>query len=77
MAMAQGGTPGLLSLEIGILGLGLVGSLYAHWRIAHSLQPLAGPAARSAMVWGTFCLAFYCFGVWVLAQPMMMRGTLL
>jgi cytochrome c oxidase assembly factor CtaG len=77
MAMAQGGTPGLLSLEIGILGLGLVGSLYAHWRIARSLQPLAGPAARSALVWGTFCLAFYCFGVWVLAQPMMMRGTLL
>lgn len=58
----------LLGLELTLLDAGLLGSLYAAWRVAGSARKLLPWAAVAAVLW-------VC-GVWILLQPMPMRGML-
>jgi cytochrome c oxidase assembly factor CtaG len=58
----------LLPVEIIFLDLGLLLSLYAGYRLAPTLKAMAP--------WALLMVLLFAVGVWVLFQPMQMRGTL-
>jgi cytochrome c oxidase assembly factor CtaG len=58
----------LLPLEVLFLDVGLLLSLYAGYRLAPTLRALAP--------WALVMLLLFAVGVWVLFQPMQMRGML-
>lgn len=62
-------------LELGLLGLGVLGSLLVAWRIAERDYPAR--AARAFVPWAGLCLLLGAVAVWLLSQPMEMRGTFL
>lgn len=63
-------------LEILMLDLGLLLSLYTSFRIAETTTTHTSQALKAFMPWGfLICLLFAC-GVWIVFQPMEMRGTL-
>src|SRR5262249_8165086 len=57
----------LLPLEILFLDMGLLLSLYAGYRLAPTLRALAP--------WALLMVLLFAVGVWILFQPMQMRGT--
>ncbi len=59
----------LLPLELLFLDVGLLLSLYTGYRLAPSLKALAP--------WALLMVLLFAAGVWILLQPMQMRGTLL
>jgi ferredoxin len=76
-AWGLGGLPpgAVFPLEIGFLSLGLLGSLTTAFRIAE--QDDAKTAWRAALPWAMVCLLLFASGIWLLSQPMDMRGTFL
>jgi cytochrome c oxidase assembly factor CtaG len=62
-------TAGLLPLELLFLDLGLLLSLYTGYRLAPTLKALAP--------WALLLVLLFAAGVWILFQPMQMRGTVL
>ena len=65
----------LPALELLLLDGGLLFSLYFLWKRLAALHP-----ARRFLAffpWGLLALALYAAGVWIIFQPMEMRGTLL
>lgn len=62
-------------LEMGFLGLGLLGSLLAAFRIAEREYP--GRAARTFLPWAGLSILLWTAALWLLSQPMEMRGTFL
>jgi polyferredoxin len=62
-------------LELGLLGLGLVGSWLVAWRLAERDAP-ANPW-RAFASWGLLHLLMALAAAWLLSQPMEMRGTFL
>jgi cytochrome c oxidase assembly factor CtaG len=64
-------------LEILMLDFGLLLSLYAGWRIAESQVGRAGRPLRAFAPWGMLIVALFAVGVWIVFQPMEMRGTML
>jgi hypothetical protein len=62
-------TPWLLPLEFVFLDVGLLLSLYAAYRLAPNFKALAP--------WALLMMLLFAAGVWILFQPMQMRGTLL
>jgi ferredoxin len=65
----------VLPLEIGVLGLGLLGSLLVAFRIAE--RDDAERALLAALPWMLLCTLLFAIGCWLLFQPMEMRGTFL
>jgi cytochrome c oxidase assembly factor CtaG len=61
-------TPWLLPLELLFLDVGLLLSLYTGYRLAPTLKALAP--------WALLLVLLFAAGVWILFQPMQMRGTL-
>jgi hypothetical protein len=61
-------TAWLLPLEMLFLDVGLLLSLYAGYRLAPTLKALAP--------WALLMALLFAAGVWILLQPMQMRGTL-
>ena len=61
-------------LEQGFLGLGLLGSLLVAWRIAGREAPARAMAAF--LPWAGLCLLLWSSAVWLMGQPMEMRGTM-
>lgn len=61
-------------LEMGFLGLGLLGSFLAAWRIAGREAPARAIAAF--LPWAGLCLILWASAVWLMGQPMEMRGTM-
>ena len=62
-------------LELGFLGLGLLGSLLLTYRLAFE-----DAVERRGLVfatWATLCVALWVSGLWLMSQPMEMRGTFL
>jgi hypothetical protein len=57
----------LLPLEILFLDVGLLLSLYAAYRLA--------PTLKALVPWAILLVLLFAAGVWVLFQPMQMRGT--
>jgi ferredoxin len=62
-------------LELGFLGLGLLGSLLVAYRIAEREYPAR--AVQTFAPWAGLCLLLGATAVWLLSQPMEMRGTFL
>lgn len=68
--------PGLVNpLGTGFLALGWLGSLLAAYRIAEREYPAR--AARTFLPWAGLALLLFGSALWLLAQPMEMRGTFL
>jgi hypothetical protein len=64
----------LLRLQIVLLDLGLLLSLYVGWRIVRASG--SGPRFTSLPVaaWVSLAVSLYAVGVWTFLQPMAMRG---
>jgi hypothetical protein len=60
-------TPWLLPLELLFLDVGLLVSLYTAYRVAPTFKALAP--------WALLLVLLFAAGVWILFQPMEMRGT--
>jgi hypothetical protein len=67
----------LLTLQILLLDLGLLLTLYIAWRIALRFTSHAAGALRLLAPWSGLALSLYTTGVWILAQPMQMRGMMM
>ncbi len=65
----------LLGLQLGLLDLGLLGALYLGWRMAGgSARGSVLARSRTLAPWLGVTLLLYGTGVWILLQPMQMRG---
>lgn len=65
----------LPALELCFLGAGFLGSLYLFWRIA--LRMNRARALAGFLPWAILAVALYAAGVWIIFQPMEMRGTMM
>jgi hypothetical protein len=66
----------LASTQILLLDGGLLLTLYLIWRIAKDRMNRANPAGVF-LPWGSFALALYGIGIWILLEPMQMRGMMM
>ena len=66
----------LTPLQITILNAGLLLTLYVCWRICS--PPIASWRHALALFapWATVACSLYCAGIWILLQPMQMRGMM-
>lgn len=67
----------LLRLEIVFLDLGLLLSLYAGYRIARSQEGRWAQVLGAFAPWGLLMVFLFVIGIWIVFQPMQMRGTML
>jgi cytochrome c oxidase assembly factor CtaG/polyferredoxin len=67
----------LLTLQILLLDLGLLLTLYATWRIALRFTSRAAGALALLGPWAGLALSLYSIGVWIVFQPMQMRGMMM
>lgn len=65
----------ILRLEIVFLDLGLLLSLYTAYRIALERTPRLPQALRAFAPWAVLLLVLFGVGIWIVFQPMQMRGT--
>ena len=63
-------------LEILMLDFGLLLSLYTGFRIAESNTTRISQALKVFAPWAILILLLFICGVWIVFQPMEMRGTL-
>lgn len=64
----------LLTLQIWLLDLGMLLTLYAGWRVVRDLSSSAKRRAAMASVWLLSSGTLYALCVWIFTQPMQMRG---
>jgi cytochrome c oxidase assembly factor CtaG/ferredoxin len=69
-------TEWLPRLEIISLDLGLLLSLYTGYRIALNQCPGRSRAVKAFLPWGVLIVCLFATGVWIILQPMQMRGTI-
>jgi hypothetical protein len=65
----------VLTMEMGFLSMGLIGSWLVTWLIARELSPQC--TWRVFSPWATVHLLLFVSAVWIMNQPMEMRGTFL
>jgi hypothetical protein len=63
--------------EILALDCGLLGSLYAGFRIAESQATSPRQAIKAFSPWAVLMVLLFTAGIWIVFQPMEMRGTML
>jgi hypothetical protein len=63
-------------LEILFLDLGLLLSLYSGYRIALNQSQRAPQALKVFAPWALLIVLLFAAGVWIVLQPMQMRGTM-
>jgi len=61
-------------LQILLLDIGLLATLYLGWRVARIYAPKLRLALRAVAPWSVVAVGLYVFGVWTCLQPMQMRG---
>jgi hypothetical protein len=64
-------------MEIVALDVGLLTTLYAAFRIARKQTPRTPQALKAFFPWAMIALFLFALGVWIVLQPMQMRGTML
>jgi cytochrome c oxidase assembly factor CtaG/ferredoxin len=64
----------LTSLQILLLDGGLLLTLYASWRVARRFSARVGRALGLFAPWAGLAVMLYAAGVWIVFQPMEMRG---
>jgi len=69
--------PQLLDFEIIILQAALLGSLYAAWRVAGRYGSSTGRCWLLFAPWSLLYLIFFLIAIWIVFQPMDMRGTIM
>jgi cytochrome c oxidase assembly factor CtaG len=67
---------GMLQLEIVFLDLGMLLSLYTGYRIAAAQAPRWSQRLWGFAPWAALIVLLFVAGVWIIFQPMQMRGTL-
>ena len=63
-------------LELIFLDFGLLGSLYVGYRIAATNTQDAICAVKCFIPWAAMVVALFATGVWIVHQPMQMRGVI-
>lgn len=66
----------LLRLEILFLDFGLLLSLFTGYRIALVQSPKWSESLRAFAPWAVLITLLFALGIWIIFQPMQMRGTL-
>lgn len=61
-------------LQIIVLDIGLLATLYFGWRIARLHSCRLRPAFTTMVPWGIVAIFLYAFGIWTWLQPMQPRG---
>jgi ferredoxin len=67
----------ILSAQLLLLDAGLLMSLYLGWRLAKQWEPRPGRALLTLLPWASAVVLGYGAGVWILLQPMQMRGMIM
>ena len=67
----------ILSLQLLLLDAGMLGSLYLGWRWARQRIEHPGRAVLLLLPWASTVVLGYAAGVWILLQPMQMRGMIM
>jgi cytochrome c oxidase assembly factor CtaG/ferredoxin len=67
----------LPSMQLLVLGLGLLLTLYIGWRLASSFRLKFARTLGMAAPWAVLALVLYAAGVWIVFQPMQMRGMMM
>src|SRR5262245_48623417 len=67
----------LPSLDLLLLDLGLLLSLYLGWRIASRFNLSFAQTVRLNAPWVGLAFVLYSIGVWIIFQPMQMRGMMM
>jgi hypothetical protein len=67
----------LLSVQLLLLDAGLLMTLYLGWRLARQRAKNVGRAVLLLLPWATMVAAAYATGVWIMLQPMQMRGMMM
>jgi cytochrome c oxidase assembly factor CtaG/ferredoxin len=65
------------SLELCFLDLGLLLTLYTAWRVARRLSTGGARALAAMFPWAVLAGALYSAGIWIVFQPMQMRGMMM
>jgi len=65
------------SLELSFLDLGLLLTLYTAWRVAGRFAAAGRTALATMFPWAVLAGALYSAGVWIVFQPMQMRGMMM
>jgi cytochrome c oxidase assembly factor CtaG/ferredoxin len=75
--IASWAVPQLLDFEILFLDLGLLVSLYAGWRVARRYNTERKCCLLIFIPWCAVYILFFLVAIWILFQPMAMRGTMM
>jgi cytochrome c oxidase assembly factor CtaG/ferredoxin len=67
----------ILSAQLLLLDAGLLLSLYLGWRLARQWETRPGRAVLTLLPWASAVMLGYAAGVWILLQPMQMRGMIM
>ena len=67
----------LTSMQLFVLGLGLLFTLYVTWRLAQRARLQFGRAIGLVAPWAVLAMVLYAAGVWIVFQPMQMRGMMM
>jgi cytochrome c oxidase assembly factor CtaG len=67
----------LLPLQLLLLGMGLLLTLYVDWRVASSYVSRVSAAVGLMMPWASLAVTLYAAGLWIVSQPMQMRGMMM
>jgi cytochrome c oxidase assembly factor CtaG/polyferredoxin len=67
----------LPSLDLLLLDLGLLFTLYLGWRLASRFRLNFGQTLRLNAPWAGLAFVLYSIGVWIIFQPMQMRGMMM
>jgi len=67
----------LPSFDLLLLDLGLLFSLFIGWRIASTFRLNFKQTLRLNAPWSALAFVLYALGVWIIFQPMQMRGMMM
>jgi hypothetical protein len=75
-ATALLGPGAVLGVQLLLLDVGLLLTLWVAWRVARDGAPRARRVAATLVPWAGAATALWALGVWILCQPMVMRGIM-
>jgi cytochrome c oxidase assembly factor CtaG len=67
----------MLSVQLLLLDAGLLLTLYLGWRLVQQWSGRTSRAVLLLLPWATTVAVVYAVGVWILLQPMQMRGVIM
>jgi cytochrome c oxidase assembly factor CtaG/ferredoxin len=67
----------LPSLQLLVLDLGLLFTLYVGWRLARRFQLNFARTLGMVAPWAALAVVLYSIGIWIIFQPMQMRGMMM